>query len=122
MNWKDHAFRRRVNVQAINPTTIKQMEERILRNIQYFCSQLIDCKDNDNDATPGGNWSNAHNMSKSVGYLVSDIMGDVIFGRRWETMRRPENRDLITKLPEAVAGIHLVNFPSPQQVVHGLHI
>lgn len=122
MNWKDHAFRRRVNVQAINPTTIKQMEGRILRNIRYFCSQLIDCKDNGKDVTPGDNWSNARDMTKNVGYLVSDIMGDVIFGRRWETMRRPENRDLITKLPEAVAGIHLVNSPSLQQVAHRLHV
>ena len=106
MSWKEHAFRRRVNVQAINPTSIKRMEERILRNIRYFSTQLVDDEAQD--------WSNGREMSKMIGCLVSDIMGDVIFGRRWETMRKPDNRDLLTKLPEAVAGIHLVSIVSPQ--------
>ena len=109
MSWKEHAVRRRINVQAINPTTIKQMEQRIVRNIRYFCSQLTD-DDGNNDKGSNTEWNKARNMTKNIGYLVSDIMGDVIFGRRWETMRKPDNRDLITKLPEAVAGIHLVSF------------
>ncbi|KAL6714745.1 hypothetical protein ACLMJK_008170 [Lecanora helva] len=112
LNWRDHAFRRRINVQAINPTTIKNLEERILRNIRFFAEHLV------NDNATG--WSKAKDMSKQFGYLVSDIMGDVIFGRRWETMRKPDNRDLLTKLPEAVAGIHLTGY-MPQLYTSGLH-
>ena len=100
MNRKEHAFRRRVNVKALNPNTIKSMEERIYKNVRYFCTQLVDEKP--------AEWSKAREMTKAIGYLISDIMGDVTFGRNWEAMKKPDNRDLITQLPQAVAGIHLV--------------
>ncbi|KAL9118706.1 MAG: hypothetical protein Q9187_004748 [Circinaria calcarea] len=102
MDRKEHAFRRRVNVKALNPNTIKSLEDRILKNIHYFCTHLADERSVD--------WSEAHEMSKIIGYLVSDIMGDVTFGRSWEAMRKSDNRDLITRLPEAVAGIHLTGY------------
>ena len=100
MDRKEHAFRRRVNVKALNPTTIKSMEERILKNIRYFCAQLVDEKPME--------WSKARDITKMIGYLISDVMGDVTFGRNWEVMSKPDNRDLMTQLPQAVAGIHLV--------------
>ena len=98
---KEHAFRRRVNVRALSAANIKGMEEQILKNIRYFCETLTDKSEE--------GWSTAHNMSKVVGYLISDIMGDVTFSKSHDMQRKPDNRDLLVSLPEAVAGIHLVS-------------
>ncbi|CAI6332828.1 unnamed protein product [Periconia digitata] len=101
-DMKEHAFRRRVNVRALSATNIKSMEEKILRNIQYFCDQLVD------EGTQG--WSSSRDMSKYIGYLVSDIMGDITFSKNWEMQQKPDNRDVLVSLPEGVAGIHLVGY------------
>lgn len=65
-DMKEHAFRRRVNVRALNPVNIKSMEEQILKNIRYFCAHLVDIETNE--------WSLPHDMSKVIGYLVSDMI------------------------------------------------
>ncbi|KAF2470541.1 benzoate 4-monooxygenase cytochrome-like protein P450 [Lindgomyces ingoldianus] len=101
-DMKEHAFRRRVNVRALNPTNIKAMEEQILKNIRYFCDHLMDANKEE--------WSSPRNMSELVGYLVSDIMGDITFSKSWEVQQKPDNRDILTSLPQAVAGIHLVGY------------
>jgi len=76
------------------------MEEQMLKNIRYFCNILAD--------GDGGGWSSSRNMSKLVGYLISDIMGDITFSKSFNVQRRPDNRDVLSSLPKAVAGIHLV--------------
>jgi cytochrome P450 len=99
-DMKEHAFRRRVNVRALSAANIKGMEEQILKNIRYFCSILTDEDHKE--------WSSPRDMSKLIGYLISDIMGDVTFSKSHDMQRKPDNRDLLTSLPQAVAGIHLV--------------
>lgn len=99
-DMKEHAFRRRVNIKAMSPANIKSMEELILKNIRYFCDHI--------SAEQKGQWSAPQDMSKVVGYLVSDIMGDITFSKNWEVQTKPDNRDLLVSLPEGVAGIHLV--------------
>jgi hypothetical protein len=78
---KEHAFRRRVNVRALNPANVKGLEEQILKNLRFFCESLTDSN--------GDEWSSPHNMSKLVGYLISDTMGDVIFRQE---LRHAEER------------------------------
>lgn len=101
-DMKEHAFRRRVNIRALNPANVKGMEEQILKNIRFFCKKLCDSN--------GDGWSAPHNMSKLVGYLISDIMGDVTFSKSFDMQKSPDNRDLLSSLPQAVAGIHLVGY------------
>jgi hypothetical protein len=90
-DMKEHAF---------SAANIKGMEEQILKNIRYFCSILTDEDHKE--------WSSPRDMSKLIGYLISDIMGDVTFSKSHDMQRKPDNRDLLTSLPQAVAGIHLV--------------
>ena len=98
---KKHAFKRRVNVKALTPNAVKSMEEQILKNIRYYCQCLSEGK-------PLAEWSSAKDMTKLVGYLVSDIMGDVTFSRNWDVLQNDENRHFVEELPQGVAGIHLV--------------
>ncbi|KAL8951297.1 MAG: hypothetical protein Q9222_002719 [Ikaeria aurantiellina] len=100
---KKHAFKRRVNVQALTPTNVKSLEERILKNIRYFCDSLIE------ETSPTG-WSVSKNMTKLFGYLVSDIMGDVTFSKNWNVQRQIRNRKFVEDGPLGVAGIHLTGY------------
>jgi hypothetical protein len=96
-----HAFKRRINVRAIRDDVFKSMEEPMLKNIRYFCSILTDAD------TKG--WSSARDMTKTVSYLMSDIMGDFVFSQNWNVQRSPENRYIIEFLPQGVAGVNLVS-------------
>ncbi|KAF2445212.1 cytochrome P450 [Karstenula rhodostoma CBS 690.94] len=109
---QEHAFRRRVNIRALSPANIKGMEEQTLKNIRYFYDILVDGE--------GKDWSAPRNMSELIGYLVSDIMGDVTFSKSFDVQRKPDNRDVLTGLPRAVAGIHAVGY-MPEIVTFGHH-
>ncbi|KAL5375433.1 hypothetical protein DPSP01_011240 [Paraphaeosphaeria sporulosa] len=111
-DWKEHAFRRRVNVRALSPANIKGMEEKILQNIRYFHDTLVDGE--------GQDWSTPRNMSELIGYLISDIMGDMTFSKSFDVQRKPDNRDVMRGLPRAVADIHAVGY-MPEIVTFGLH-
>ncbi|MCJ1237514.1 hypothetical protein MMC14_005500 [Varicellaria rhodocarpa] len=96
---KNYAFKRRINVMALNSRAIKEMEETMLKNIRYFSSTIA------NDRSP--DWTSGHDMSNYIGYLVSDIMGDITFSRNWDVQKQHTNRHLAEELPRGVAGIHL---------------
>ena len=103
---KQHAARRRGKVKAVTPEAIQGMEEKMLKNLRHFCGALTD-----SDASR--DWSSPKDMTKLVGYLVSDIMGDVTFSRNWNVFENEENRHFVDKLPQGVAGIHLVCTHTP---------
>ena len=100
---KAHAFKRRIDAEALTHIAIQEVEEPVLRNVRYFCDQMID------ESLPEGNtWSEARDMSKWSGYLMSDIMGDITFHRNWNMMKSSENRELLGTLSKGVAGLNMV--------------
>ena len=99
---KSHAFKRRVTVQALTPKSIKRLEELMLKNIRDFCRLLVD------ERSPAGEWSSARNMTLTVSYALSDIMGDVTFSRNWETQSSSKNRHILSLLPQGTCGINMV--------------
>jgi hypothetical protein len=78
------------------------MQDQILNNLRYFCDTLLDKRD-------PTEWSPPRNMSKVIGSLVSDIMGDITFSKNWNTHRDPQNRHLVEENALGAAGIHLVS-------------
>jgi cytochrome P450 len=103
-DWKEHAFRRRVNIGAMAPRNIKSVEQQMLSNIRYFCDHLIE--ENVED------WGSPKDMSDEVAYLVLDVMSSVVFSRSWNAQRSSEHRQLVKQLPLGVVGIHLVSTAS----------
>ena len=99
---KKHAYKRRVNVQALTPAAVKSLEERISRNVRFFCDSLV-------EEPESGEWSSPMDMTLCVGYLISDIMGDVTFSKNWNVQRDPRYRKFVEEGPLGVAGIHLVS-------------
>ncbi|KAL8909086.1 MAG: hypothetical protein Q9207_000420 [Kuettlingeria erythrocarpa] len=97
---KKHAYKRRVNAQALTSAAIKSLEERILRNVRVFCDSLV-------EERLVMEWSSPKDMTRHVGWLVSDIMGDVTFSKNWDVQRSDRYRKFVEDGPLGVAGIHL---------------
>ncbi|KAL8757990.1 MAG: hypothetical protein Q9184_004061 [Pyrenodesmia sp. 2 TL-2023] len=97
---KKHAYKRRVNAQALTSAAIKSLEERILRNVRVFCDSLV-------EERSVMEWSSPKDMTRHIGWLVSDIMGDVTFSKNWEVQRSARYRKFVEDGPLGVAGIHL---------------
>jgi cytochrome P450 len=102
INKKEHAFKRRINIKALRPQAIEAVQDQILQNIRYFCCTLV-------DEGKYAEWSASRNMSKVVGYLISDIMGDITSSKNWNTQRDPQNRHFVEDSTLGTAGIHLVS-------------
>ena len=102
---KKHAFKRRVDSEALSVNTIKGMESLVLNNTRKFCRYLI-------DKEPSGEWSAARDMTLWFGYLMSDIIGDIVFNRNWNMMANEENRPIIDTLAQGVSGLNMVRTPS----------
>ncbi|KAL8788329.1 MAG: hypothetical protein Q9213_001726 [Squamulea squamosa] len=110
---KKHAYKRRVNVQALTPATIKSLEEQILRNTRVFCDLLIDGELDEAE------WSSPKDMTQRVGWLVSDIMGDITFSKNWNVQKEARWRKFVEDGPLGVAGIHLTGY-MPELLRFGL--
>lgn len=85
-NLKKHAFRRRILDFAFSDASMRSAEKFIIQNIDTFCGVLGPGGDNK------GSWSEARDMSKYCTYFTYDVMGDLIFGKRFDCMTSPENR------------------------------
>lgn len=98
---KKHAMKRRIVTRALNSAAVKQMEDRILKNIRRLCELLI-------DQEIQTEWSTPKDMTKLVAYCTSDIMGDTTFSRNWNMLDSQENRDIFYLLPRGIGGLSLV--------------
>lgn len=96
---KSHAFKRRIDAEALTTSAIHELEDAVLRNVRKFCKYMIDGPEE---------WSTARNMSQWPGYLMTDIMGDITFHRNWNMMDSTENRGLLKTLSEGVGGLNMM--------------
>lgn len=82
-----HAFRRRVLEHAFSESALRSAEEFVHDNVNIFCQRLGEgC-----EAKSGG-WSTPKNMSDWCTYLGYDIMGDLMFGERFNCIGSDEHR------------------------------
>lgn len=90
---KKHAFRRRVLDHAFSEASMRSAEEFVLQNIATFC-RVLSAKNVSSDE-----WSEPRDMSKECTYFAYDVMGDLVFGKRFDAMTNAEHRyvpELIT--------------------------
>ncbi|KAJ5949319.1 cytochrome P450 [Penicillium verhagenii] len=100
---KAHGFKRRVTSSALSASAVKGLQDLILQNVRIFCASLQE----DKSPVAEGGWSRSHDMSKTVQYLLSDIMGDVTFSRNWSTQSSSANRHILDLMSLGTSGIHL---------------
>jgi hypothetical protein len=104
---KAHAFRRRINVAAMTPASVRGYEALATPHIDYFLELMGDGSGTKSDGEKG--WSTGRDMSLAVAYCIADIMGSVTFNRSWYTQRETTYRHFVKDSPLGVAGMHLVS-------------
>jgi hypothetical protein len=109
-----HASRRRVLDHAFSDSALRSAEAFIVDNVKNFC-QLIASgpssrpkNGNDVEKTGSSSWSAAKNMSTWSTYLNYDIMGDLVFGKRFNCMTSDEHRFVPPLLMNGMAFVYSV--------------
>ena len=98
---KKHSIRKRFHSQALNASSIKGLEEFILRNLRKFCRLL--------DRESSGDWTAAKDMSQWMSNLAFDTTGDLIFSRNWSLIESEENRNMPGVIAQGLGGLNLVS-------------
>ncbi|KAL8822413.1 MAG: hypothetical protein Q9191_006853, partial [Dirinaria sp. TL-2023a] len=78
-----HDKKRRVSALAFSDRSIQAAEEFIIEHVDRWCDMMLD---GDNEG-----WSAPRNMAHWCDYLTFDILGDLCFGRSFESTR-PEGK------------------------------
>lgn len=97
-----HAQKKKTVSSALSESSIRGMEELILRNIRTFCEGL-------GPAEGEKDWSEARNMTDWADYLSFDIMGDICFSNSFDMLHSKANRYILKVLPEGVNGLNVVS-------------
>lgn len=101
-----HSYKRRVTSRALSTAAVRDLEELILQNVRRFVSLLP--SSHESQAQDHHQWSQQTvDLSKSLQYLLSDIMGDVTFSKNWDTQASPANRPLLDLMTLGTCGINL---------------
>jgi cytochrome P450 len=101
---KAHSFKRRVTSRALSTGAVNGLQDLILKNVRVFCASL---KNNQPGEKTTDEWSAPKDMSKSIQYLLSDIMGDVTFSKNWDIQASTTNRYILDLMSLGTCGINL---------------
>jgi hypothetical protein len=104
---KAHAFHRRVNVKAITTAAIRGFEYLVMTHIDTFIQIIGEGRGRVTDGEEG--WSTTKDMSNSVAFYITNIMGSVTFGQTWKVQLGPLNGHFVKDLPNGKAGTPLVS-------------
>lgn len=83
-----HSQKRRVLNTVFSEAALRSAEDFIICHIDRWCDLLLD------DTAPR-EWTEPNDISKSIDYLVFDILGDLCFGRSFES-KEPQDNPLRT--------------------------
>jgi cytochrome P450 len=98
-----HAFRRRVLEHAFSDSALRSVEEFVIENVDVLCKVVA-------EQHGGGEWSKPLNMSEKFTWLAYDIMGDLVFGRKFDCLTATEHRFVPKLLLGSSAFIYAVGF------------
>ncbi|GAM82501.1 hypothetical protein ANO11243_004820 [Dothideomycetidae sp. 11243] len=82
-----HARKRRLVSQGLSTKSMKELEGPVIESIEVMCKQLLASKGTTKDG-----WSDAKDMSEWSSYLTVDVMGAMVFSKRFGLMENTENR------------------------------
>lgn len=111
-NRERHAFKRRVLDHAFSDGAIRSAETFIVDNIRTWCVHL-------GQGAEAGEWTPEKSMSDWCTYVAYDIMGDLVFGKRFNVMGNDEHRFVPPMMMSALSFIYPVpklpfpSYPAP---------
>lgn len=84
-----HTRKRKIAAPAFSDRSTQSADEFVIQHVDRWCDMMLD---GDNQ-----NWSAPKNMAEWCDYLVFDILGDLCFGRSFESTQ-PEGKHAREKL------------------------
>jgi cytochrome P450 len=103
-----HARRRRILASVFSEKAIRSAETFVLQHVDRWNELLLD--------QDGETWSQPRNMTDETDHLIFDILGDLCFGRSFETKEPGENP--LKAIPHAIASTLKFFYPVRYSAVH----
>lgn len=105
-----HARKRRIMGQAFADSALRGFEQYVVGHVEDLVDRIGDAtKLASSDATSEKKaWSKPMDMASWSNWLVFDIMGDLVFGRSFHTLKKPDNRRGIFLLGRAARRNYVV--------------
>lgn len=97
-----HAKKRRVLDSAFSENALRSAETFIIKNVDRWCELLVENQE-------PGEWTEPKNATNLVSFLVFDILGDLAFGRSFESKESGENP--LRTIPENIASSLKILYP-----------
>lgn len=107
-----HASRRRIMEPAFTDKSLRASEDLIVKNVETFAELVAQSIKRD------GDWSEAFNLSQWSTYLNYDIMGNLVFGRRFDAMTSQTNRFIPKLIMNSTAFIYTVRLACIPLLTH----
>ncbi|MCJ1309092.1 hypothetical protein MMC25_002747 [Agyrium rufum] len=112
-----HARKRRVLSAGFGDAAMRGAEDIMVKVIEIFCTQLG--KDEMVSPPEEGGWSKAKNMAKWTNYLSYDVLGELCYGKSFDTLTSDTNRFAIDLVGMA-SRYHYINAQIPRMKELGL--
>lgn len=107
-----HASHRRIMEHAFTNKSLRTMVSLIARNVRTFCD-LVEKQIKEDEQ-----WSEPFNMSQWATYLNYDVMGDLVFGRRFDCMTSEAHRFVPKLLMNSTSFIYTVSLDGLSALDH----
>ena len=108
-----HARKRRVLSQAFSDNAMRGLQPHILQVIRTFCGTIADNPGKSAQIeTRYDGWSKPRNMGHWANYMSYDVLGDICYGRSFDTLEREDNRFAV-KLVGMSSQFHYLNAQMP---------
>ena len=106
-----HTKKKRISAQAFSDRSIQAAEEFVIKHVDRWCDMMHDGDD--------GGWSTPRNMAEWCDYLTFDILGDLCFGRSFESTQSEgkQAREQLHSINKYMAFMYPVR--RVQEVCHG---
>lgn len=98
-----HAAHRRVMEHAFTEKSLRSSQMYLIQNVRTFQDVILQ------SSKDGKDWSQPFNMSQWSTYLNYDIMGDLVFGRRFDLMTSDSHRFVAKLIMNSTAFIYTVS-------------
>ena len=98
----DHAF---------SDSSLRSAETFVIENANDFCKVV-------RSDTGSGEWSKPRDMSDLCTWLAYDLMGDLVFGKRFNCLTSAEHRYVPKLLMSSSAFVYPVHHPTQFSSIH----
>jgi cytochrome P450 len=116
---KVHAKRKRILQIGFSERALGDLEPVLLQNVNEFCEILLD--ESTKHAVDAKGWGPVKDLSRMVGFLTFDTMGEMIFSKSFGMQRGSINRQFLDLSMDALRGLNTVAF-IPMLMKLKLHI